>query len=513
MQINVIKNAKRNMVAGLLNKTIVMIFPFIVRTVINLYLGSEYLGLNSLFSSILTVLSLSELGFGTAVVYHMYKPVAENNIPLVCALLNFYKKAYRIVGTVILAIGLLLIPYLPYLIKGECPDTINLSIVYIVFLINTVISYFLSAYLNSLLIVYQRSDITSLINTVVTVVLNILQIITIIITKNYFLYCLLLPLSTIANNIWVWLFTRKEFPQYSCYGKIDKDLLENIKKLIAGAFIQKASGVTRNALDSVCTSAFLGLSMTAIYNNYYTIANSITVFLSILYSSVLGGIGNHIAIKSPKDNFLEMKKIDFLYLWVSGWCTICLLCLYQPFMKLWMGENMILPLPAVIMFCVYFYLLKLGDIRCLYTDANGLWWEHRYRAIVEFVLNVVLNITLGKLFGIYGIIMATIITIFFCNYIWGSAITFNCYFEKGTKIQYYQYQMIFSVITLGICAITYGLCIFISFKSMFLTIIIRGIVCVIVPNTLYYIVYRHTEEFIYLRKILHFPSKKAGKSK
>lgn len=305
MQIDVVKNAKRNIAAGIFNKIVVIIFPFIVRTTINIYLGAEYLGLNSLFSSIISVLSLSELGFGSAIVYHMYKPIAENNVSLVCALLNFYRKAYIAVGSAILIIGLILVPVVPRLICGSYPKDINLIAVYLVFLANTTISYFMSAYLNSLLVVYQRSDVTSFINTVITIGLNLLQIIVVIITKNYFWYCILLPLSTIANNIWVYLFTRTAYPQYHCAGKLDKEHLQSIKKLLMGAFIQKASSVTRNALDSLCISLFLGLTLTAIYSNYFTILNSITAFMSILCTSVLGGIGNHIVIKKQEENFRE----------------------------------------------------------------------------------------------------------------------------------------------------------------------------------------------------------------
>lgn len=502
MRIDVINNAKRNVIAGVLNKTIVMVFPFIVRTIINLYLGSEYLGLNSLFNSLLTVLSLSELGFGTAVVYHMYKPVAENDTPLVCALLNFYRKVYRWVGLVILCVGLLLIPFLPKLINGTSPEGINLVGVYLIFLLNTVISYFLSAYLNSLLVVYQRSDVTSLINTVVTVGLYFCQIIVVVLTRNYFMYSVLLPVFTVINNIWIYLFTKKAFPQYKCYGTLGKEQLASIKKLIAGAFIQKASGVTRNALDSVCTSAFLGLSLTAIYNNYYTISNSITVFLSIIYNAVLGGIGNHIALKTKKENFQEMRRLDFLYLWISGWCSICLLCLYQPFMRIWMGDNMLLPMPAVIMFCTYFYLLKLGDIRCIYTDANGLWWEHRYRSIVEFILNVLLNVLLGKYFGIYGIIMATIITLVVCNYFWGTFITFRCYFEKDSRNEYFKYQAKYSIVSLIICALSYFVCSFIDFDSTFATIAIRALICTILPNIMYILIYCKTDEYKYVKDVV-----------
>jgi len=417
-------------------------------------------------------------------------------------LLNFYKKTYRIIGCSILLIGLLCIPFLPSLINGSYPSDVNLTCLYLVYLFNAVISYFLFAYLNSILVAYQRNDVISLINTIVTVALNCFQIFVVISTKNYILFSILLPISTIVNNIMMFVSVKRRFPQYCCEGTITSNEKKSIKQLVFGAFLQKASGVTRNAFDSMCTSAFLGLTLTAIYNNYFLIMNAVTVFISVLYTSVVGGVGNHVATKDKEKNYTEMKHIDFLYLWISGWCATCLLCLYQPFMSLWMGRDMMLEMPIVVLFCVYFYLLKLGDIRCIYAEANGLWWKHKYRAIVELIMNIVLNIFLGKLFGIYGIILATIITLVLCNYLWGTVITFENYFGKEYIIGYFKYQAIFSIVIAIVCIITYLLCSIIDIDSSIITIIVRFVICCIVPNIIFMLVFKNNSDFYYLKKKL-----------
>ncbi len=218
------------------------------------------------------------------------------------------------------------------------------------------------------------------------------------------------------------------FPDIKCSGKLDALYLKSIKKLVIGSFIQKACGVTRNSLDSVCISAFVGLSITGIYNNYFTIFNGVTVILAIFITSLTGGIGNHVALKSKAENYEELKKIDFLYLQISGWCTCCLLCLSQPFMKLWMGTDMLLSPLSVLFMCIYFYMLKVGDVRSIYYSTTGMWWEMRYRSIVETVANLILNIVLGYLFGINGIILATVISLFLFNFLWGASIVFKNYF-------------------------------------------------------------------------------------
>lgn len=502
MEINIVKNAKRNMLFGIINKSIVMFCPFIERTIIQYVLGSQYLGLNSLFSSILSVLSLSELGLSAAIVYNMYKPVADGEVEEVNALLNFYKKSYKYIGAIISIVGLLITPFITHLIKGSYPSEINIYIVYLIFFFNTVISYFLFSYLNSIIVVHQRDDINSIINSCVKLGLAVAQITILLTTKNYYIFVFLMPLFTIINNLWVAFVVNRKFPQYKPRGLIGSEKIKSLKKLVLGSFIQKACVVSRNSLDSICISAILGLTVTAIYNNYYMILAAITSSLTIFSNSIIGGIGNHVARKSVNENYQELSNIDFAYLWISGWCAICLACLYQPFVKIWMGEHMLLPTPAVLLLCLYFYILTLGDMRLMYTSASGLWWEHRYRSITETIGNLILNICLGKLFGVYGIITATIITMFVCNYLWGASITFKCYFNASYLKQYFIYQAKYSCVTFAIGTITLFVCGIVPFRDNIIGLICRVFVCIILPNCLYFIIYRNNSHFKYFRNKL-----------
>ena len=498
---NIVDKAKRNILFGTISRIVFLVCPFVAKTVIRYVLGAQYLGLNSLFYSILEVLSLSELGFSSAIVYNLYKPVAEGDTKTVNAFLNFYKKAYRIIGIVVLALGLMVLPFLPQLIKGTYSNDINLTTLYLVYLANSSISYFLYAYMSCIIVVHQRDDINSKINMTTKILLTGSQIMLLYLTKNYYLFVLTMPVFTIINNVWLAWMVHKQFPEYKCEGEVPKDKLVDFKKLIAGTFIQRACGITRNALDSICVSAFLGLTLTAIYNNYYYISKSVTDMLGIVSVAFIGGIGNHIVSKTKTENFEELKKIDFVYLTVSGWCATCLICLYQPFMRIWMGEDMLLPIPAVILFVVYFYLLKLGDMRSMYSAGNGLWWEHRWRAISETFLNVILNIVLGKYFGIYGIIAATIISLFLCNYIWSVSIVFKRYFGFSPKA-YYGYQLKYSLVNLAVLLVSYGLSTIICMGNAILDLLFRMVICVAVPALLYFLVYRNTEGYMYAKERL-----------
>lgn len=492
MKIDVKKNAKRNIIFGLANKIVLLFFPFFIKAFINTYLGSEYLGLNSLFTSILSVLSLTELGISSALVYHMYKPIAEDDTKKICALLNFYRKTYLVIGIVTSFLGLLLMPLLPRLIKGEWPVDINIYVIYLIQLLANCISYFMFGYKQSLLVAYQREDINSIINLLTQSGLQIAQIIILVTIKNYYFYVICIPIFTMLNNLWIWWFTKKMFPDIKCSGKLDALYLKSIKKLVIGSFIQKACGVTRNSLDSVCISAFVGLSITGIYNNYFTIFNGVTVILAIFITSLTGGIGNHVALKSKAENYEELKKIDFLYLQISGWCTCCLLCLSQPFMKLWMGTDMLLSPLSVLFMCIYFYMLKVGDVRSIYYSTTGMWWEMRYRSIVETVANLILNIVLGYLFGINGIILATVISLFLFNFLWGASIVFKNYFGLEKVKSYFLYHLKYLVITIVICIVTWMITLNIELTSDYANLVVKGIVCLIIPTLLYFLVYGRT---------------------
>ena len=487
------KNAVRNLLSGLIYQLVRIIFPFFLRTVIIQVLGAEYLGLGSLFTSILQVLNLAELGFSSAVTYNMYKPIAENDTKTICALLNLYKKIYRIIGVVILVIGLALLPFLRNLIDGTVPEDANIYILYGLFLFNAVSTYFLFAYKSALLNACQRNDIASNVQTVVNIVQYLVQILVLLVFKNYYLFVVVQCVCGILNNIITAYIAKRKYPEYVCKGKVSKEQKKDIKKRVYGLMVYRICSTTRNSFDSIFISSMIGLTAVAIYSNYYTVLASITGILGILTMSVTASVGNSIVTESEKKNYRDMVRFDFIYMWISGWLAICLACLYQPFMKLWMGEENMFGLDIAIMFCIYFYVLKMGDIRALYSDAKGLWYENRFRTIAESVLNVVLNALLGYFFGVPGIIVATLISLFIIGYGYSSRILFKHYFVHEKVSDYYLRHLMYALVTVVIGVITYLACFSINIDGGILEIILKGLVCVSLPNLIYLLVYRNTK--------------------
>lgn len=494
MRLEKTKNTKRNIVSGLVNKVVTLVLPFIVRTIIIKKLGSEYLGLNSLFSSILQVLNLSELGFASAVVYGMYKPIAEDDTEAICALLNFYRKIYRVVGMVILITGLILMPFLPHIISGSVPEGLNIYVLYSFYLVNTVSSYLFLAYKVSLLNAHQRQDVTSNTLTLTQGLMHIFQIIIILTTKNYYLYLVLLPVFTLLYNIINAVKVNRLYPEYVCRGKIHKRELDVIKKQVPGLMIDKLCVTSRNSFDSIFISAFLGLRIAAMYGNYYYIMNAVQVILQVMSNSILAGVGNSVVLESVDKNYKTMKRLDFIFMWLAGWCSICMICLYQPFMKIWVGAEYQFDFITVFLMCAYYYILEMGVIRGVYFNGVGLWWQSKHITICEVIANIGLNYLLGKRWGVHGIIAATLTTLFVINFIWRSSIVFKYYFKNNGIVRYYMSHLKYATVTLVVGIVTYYVCTRVSCND-YITILFRGAVCVVVPMIMYLLIYYYTKDY------------------
>ena len=475
-----VKNIKRNIIFGLINKIIMMLCPFGIRTIIIWKLGIEYVGLSSLFTSILQILSLAELGFGTAIVYSMYKPLAENDTKLICALLNTYRKIYRIIGWIILGIGIAIMPFIKVLISGNCPNDINIYVLFLIYLLNTVSSYFLFAYKQSLLLANQRNDVESNILSISYLIMYILQIVALILTKNYYSYIIFLPICTIAINLIRNVYVTKKYPEYVCSCELPEEIKKDMKKRVFGLMLSRICQVCRNSFDSIVISMFLGLSVLGKYQNYYYIINTIAGFLTIITTSIVAGIGNNIVTKKRDENYEEFKIFQFMYNWIASWCTVCLLCLYQPFMEVWVGKDNIMSFTLVILMCIYFYVLRVGDVVAVYKEATGIYWEDRYRPVIESIVNLVLNFVLVNCLCVYGVVLSTIVSIVLINIPWAAITLHKTYFEI-TPTKYFINICKNILILFLISIITYGVCLLIN-VNLYMSLFIRGAICIFIPN-------------------------------
>lgn len=444
------KNTIRNIIFGFVYRAIVMIIPFIIRTIIIYKLGVEYVGINSLFVSILQVLSVAELGFAAAINFALYGPVAKNDTEKVRELVALLRSIYLIVGVVITVAGLIVTPFIGFLVKGDVPADINLYLLYLIYLSNTVITYFVYGYKNSILNVYQRNDVISKISSVVEITRGLIQVGVLLLTKNYYIYIAMLPVFTLVSSLVTGYITNRMHPELNVKMKFSFKGIGAIKKQLGGIAIGRISLVCRNSFDSIIISAVLGLTMTAIYSNYYLIFSSVTGFLTIFLTSMGASVGNSLVTESIEKNERDHRKFDFYYMFIIGFCTICMFGLYQPFMEIWVGKDLMFGYFTMILFCIYFYSNGLAQVRSVYSEAAGLWWHFRYFSIGEMVANLLLNIGLGIWWGVDGIIFATIITSFVCSFVSISIITYNKLFKCSAK-KYFLLNAMYMLIVASIC--------------------------------------------------------------
>lgn len=499
MRIERTKNAIRNVTWGLINKFIGLVVPFICRGAIIRIFGINYLGLSSLFTSILSTLSLAELGFGSAVVYFLYQAIADEDENRICALMNFYKKVYRIIGLVIVGAGLALTPFLQVFIKKDLPPDINIYVLYFLSLAGTSITYFLYAYKNSILVALQRNDIVSKISSVVMLTEKLLQLFCIIILKNYYAYLAVTIILNAINNIAISKYVDKNYPSLKARGEMSKSDQHEIFHKIRGLFVGKVGNIVLGSADSIVISAFLGLAVAGIYGNYYYVIYTLGSFLAIYYSSIRAGMGNSIAIETTEKNYQDFKTLQLFQNWLVGWSSICLFCLFQDFIFLYAGRNNLLDNKLILCLAIYFYVWRVQDIVSVYKDAAGLWVKDRYRPLIGAIVNLSLNCLLVQYIGLYGVILSTVFVFVLIDFPWASSVLFKEYFNRSRR-EYFS-SVLLSLLTTIVSAFpTYYLCTLIQFENKLINLITKSFICMILPNIIMLMIYKRSDEFDRLKQ-------------
>ena len=465
-----------------------IIFPFIIRTLLIRYMGKEYVGMGSLFSSVLQVLNMTEMGISSAIIYNMYRPVSEHDDERVNRLLNYYRSFYLKVAFLILVLGMCIMPFLNILNRGKWPDDCNYYIIFFLYLINSCTSYVMYAYYATILNVRQRIDLLNEVYIFVDIIQCIAQVIAIVRFKSYYLFVAAMVIATVLKNLLIKVISERKYPQYRCKGEIDPEEKTDIMQQIKGLFIGKIGDVSRNSFDSIVISIMLGLSWVAVYSNYFYIFSAAYSIILAITHSIQATVGNEIAAKSKEANFKKMFTYQFFFMWIITVFTACLYCLYQPFIKLWLGEEYLLDEFAIILFCIYFYVLTSNNARNLYYSGNGLWWQGKAFFIMEALGNLLLNFLLGYFMGIHGILYATIITVVLFNYIGRSNILFKYYFDRSPK-EFYLKQIIYLVIGIVIIWVTKQLASLVVTGNAYLDFVIMVLVALVVSNALLLIVY------------------------
>lgn len=478
------KNSSRNIVFSLLSYAIRIILEFLIRRVFLQIFSVEYLGLNSLFTNILSILSLADLGIGAALIFAMYKPVAEKDDEKVRQLLAFYKKSYIIIGCVITGLGLLVLPFMN-LFQAKAPNVdVNIYVIYIIFLFNTVISYFF-AYRQALLYTNQRNDIETKIKIVTNIIMSAVTLAVLYLTKNYYLYAGIAILTTLSNNLSVYLITSKLFPELvkKPQNKLDEQSKKDINKNIFALFFHKLGSVIVYGTDSLIIYIMLNSATLGKYSNYLLITTSITSIITMISLSIRGSVGNSIATQNQEANAKLLNKLSFVYFWMISFCTICIFVLSDPFIDTVLasgGNKYSFDLTIILLLSIQFYLNISRQLVTVFKECVGLFYQDRFKPIIESIVNLVVSILLTLWIGLPGVIIGTIVSTIVAP-LWVEPYVLNKYYLKQSTWKYFGKYAIYSIAMLISGVATYFVCYLIPNVNI-LTLVAKFAICAVVPN-------------------------------
>ena len=440
------KNIALNLKFTLLNNIAVNLLKFIVRVIFIRTLTIEYLGINGLFSNILAMLSLAELGIGPAIVYSLYKPLATKNIETIKSLMHIYKKVYIIVGCVLLFVGIVLCPWLDVFIKDK-PAIDDLHLFYLVFLLNTAVSYFWS-YQRNLLIADQKQYIVNIYQTAIQLAVGILQIIALLLVANYWYYIGIMLLGTIAENLLISLKAYNEYPYLKdktvpLDSIVKEEIIRNIKAMI----LHKVCGIIATSSSNLVISKFVGLIAVGIYSNYCLITLTLNTVAGKFYETITASIGNAMVVDSRELNLTRFYNIELLTALQASMLSVGMYVLFNSFIELWVGKEYVFDKSIVACMVFQFYLNYMRKAVLLFKEASGLFWQDRFKPLAEAVISLVFSVLLTIKFGVIGVVLGGIIsTVLTCFWV-EPYVLFKFGFKSSQNI-YYKNYFIYSFITI-----------------------------------------------------------------
>lgn len=490
-----------NIVTGFGGYFINTVVGYICRMVFVRCLSAEYLGINGLFSNILSMLSLAELGIGGAIGFALYKPLAEDNKEKITTLMQFYGKAYKIIGIVVAIFGLVMMPFLGIIITEQPNIAENLYVIYLIYLFNTASTYFFS-YRSALLTAAQRDYIVLGVNYAVTILQSLIQIPILIFNHNYMLYLLIQTIGVFCNNVVVSWWAKKEFPyitkknvrSLSTYEK--KELFVNIKALT----LNKLSTSLVNNTDNIVLTYFSGLVSVGVTSNYVMLVSTLSSLTSQLFNSLTASVGNLNAIENEKKKYRFFKVLNLSNFWIFGWGAIGIIFVSGDIVKLCFGEKYILDMSIPFILALNFYIVGMQNAVYTYKNTMGLFRYGQYILLITASINLVLDIILGKTMGIFGIYLASAIARLLTN-IWYEP---YAVFKYGLKVSSFHYLKKYIEYAIVLC-VTGGICCFLCNLCQFyivVNVLLKFAICSIVPNIIFYVCYHKTDEGKYLIEII-----------
>lgn len=489
-----IKNTLRNFGTGLGTTLVSNMLSFVSRTVFISILGTSYLGVNGLLANVLSMLSLAELGIGTAINFSLYKPIADNDEKKISILMNFYKVAYRWIGLLVFGVGLILMLFLDVIIKDP-GDVKHLRLIFFIYLVNTSYSYFMT-YKVTLLNANQKGYMLARTNICFNIITVCSQILILILTKNYIVYLLVNMICLFIQRLYINNKVVKLYPilKEKTTEKLPKEELRTITKNVKAMMLHKIGDYCINGTDNIIISAFISVGVVGLYSNYAMLIGMVNGIIVMFFNSMTASMGHLIAIETNERKKEIFELINFIGFWLFGFATVCFYNLLNPFIELWLGKEYLVSQGILVIVILNYYLTGMRVPVHTVKAASGLYDEDKYTPLIQSVVNLSVSIILVQKWGLAGVFMGTLV----------SSVVLPCWQRpyivckhalktsaKGYFIKYLKYLITVIISTVGIAALLNRYLV----ESTIVNFIIRMIICTILPNIIFIILYRKTYEF------------------
>lgn len=495
-------NTVKASAAGVICNFANMIIGFIYRTIFIYLLSEVYLGINGLFTNVLTVLSLADLGIGTAITYSFYKPIAENDVRQVGRLLNYFKKVYRIIRVVVLCLGLCIVPFLGNLINdtSTVPSDVNLTIVYLLYLAQTYSSYLFS-YKQTILSADQRQYYVLIINTLIKGLTNVFQIVVLFVYKDFTLNLLVGTVINVLGNYLFSLWIDKLYPDVvNNKESIDEGTKRKILTDTKACMSRKIGYAVISSTDNIILSKYVGLVATGLYSNYTLIIGNLTKIIKELFNNFTGSIGSaHIGLSGERKEEIFINLL-FINLWLTSITTICLYLLIDYFMNLWIGVGKTLDHATVICICAQYYLTLYRTVNNSFIEGCGLFVKDKFRPIIQALINIVTSIILVKAIGISGVFLGTVICIVTTVFWRDPYILYKFEFKKSSK-NYWKYILAFSLYTFAACFIFNRILAYVNINNYLMWVLV-AIGILVLTNIILVVLFRNDKNYLFFKKLL-----------
>lgn len=495
------KKSILNFITAIFSQFIVILLGFISRRVLIYSVGVEYLGINGLMSNILSVFSLAESGIGVVIGYALYDPLSKNDYEKIKSLMDFYRKAYRLLAILTLILGLLFYPFLPFFLKGNTAP--NTSIIYFLFLFSSVVSYLFS-YKVTLNNSDQNNYLFTVANMLTQIIVLILKIIVLYITENYILFLLIDIFTTLVKNIIFSKIVDTKYPyiREKNIQKIDNDTKRSLFINIKSLFLGKLGLIISQCSDNLVISSIINITSLGLYSNYSTIISSISGFIRTFTSSITASMGNLIVQNDIKKNYNVFLKIDFINYWLYTFCSICMLCLVEPFVQIWLGKDYIMGFSILFFAVLVFYLDGLNLSVDMVKNATGLFYPDRYVPILQALANMFISIILAKRIGIAGVLIGTLISFIMFSFWIKPFLVYKYVFRLSLKLYFKMIlkKIIVAFFTGGVC-----FCCVSNLNvstNLMVNFILKMIESIFISNLVLVIIYHKNCQFKEISKLL-----------